>query len=429
MSKVVIVGSGAGGATVARDLAGRHEVSVIEAGRPFRPFGANIDRLARLRATGLFFDERLINVLFPAMRVRKARTGNGGDGMPLVYGVALGGTTTLSTGSGVRCDEGLRAMGVDLDAEFAELARDIPVTVDHRDRWGRMTRRLFDACEALGLDPRPLPKLGDYSRCRRCGRCILGCPSGAKWDARRFLEDAVSSGATIFTGWTVDGLVRQGERVVGVSAHRGLRRATFPADVVVLAAGGLGTPAILERSGIRTEPRLFVDPVLCVAAPLAGARMDLEISMPFVVQRDGYIIAPYMDWLSFFFDRRWRVPSGDMVPLMVKLADEDRGRVGTRRIEKELTGRDRARLAEGVALCGEILARVGAPPATHVLGTVNAGHPGGAMPVRTGPSPFHDPRLPSNVWIADASLLPAALGRPAILTIMAMAKRVARLAC
>ncbi|RPJ60013.1 MAG: hypothetical protein EHM24_27480, partial [Acidobacteria bacterium] len=54
--------------------------------------------------------------------------------------------------------------------------------------------------------------------------------------------------------------------------------------------------------------------------------------------------------------------------------------------------------------------------------------PGGSLPVAAGPSPFHDARLPSNVWVADASLLPEALGRPPMLTIMAMAKRVARLA-
>ncbi|RPJ66893.1 MAG: FAD-dependent oxidoreductase, partial [Acidobacteria bacterium] len=365
MSTVVIVGSGAGGATVARELAGRHEVSVIEAGPAFKPFRAGIDRLARLRATGLFFDERLISVLFPAMRVQKVGSREGGERMPLVYGAALGGTTAMAAGNGVRCDEGLRAAGVDLDAEFAELAREIPVTTAHRERWGPMTRRLFDACDALGLAPRPLPKLGDYTRCRRCGRCVLGCPYGAKWDARRFLDDAVSSGARIFAGWTVDALVRRGERVVGVRAHRGLRRQIFPADLVVVAAGGLGTPALLERSGIACEPRLFVDPVLCVAAPIAGARMDHEISMPFVVEREGYILAPYMDWLSFFFDSRWRLPASDIVPLMIKLADEDRGRVGARRVVKELTAADRDRLAEGAALCGEILERVGAPPHTH----------------------------------------------------------------
>ncbi len=427
MIRVLVVGSGAGGATVARQLASTHAVTVIEGGGPFRPFGGNLDLLARARATGVFFDERIIRLLFPAMQVRKARTTGGSSGMALINGVGLGGTTTISAGNALRCDEGLRARGINLDAEFEELAREVPITADHRARWAPTTRRLFDTCVGLRLDPHPLPKLGDYSRCRRCGRCVLGCPSGAKWDARRFLEDAVARGARIETGWTVDALALGNGRVNGVHARRGPWRRTFDADVVVLAAGGFGTPAILERSGIRCEPRLFVDPVLCVAAPLEGAALDREISMPFVVERDGFIVAPYMDWLSFFFDRRWRLPAADFVPLMIKFADEDRGRVGPRRIEKELTPRDCARLDEGVTLCGEILETIGVPRATHFLGTVNAGHPGGALPAGSGPEPFHDERLPGNVWVADASLVPEALGRPPILTVMAMAKRVAKL--
>jgi choline dehydrogenase-like flavoprotein len=427
MTRVVVVGSGAGGATVARELAGRHEVTVVEAGRRFTPFRRDVGRLARARATGLFFDPRLIRILFPAMQVRKVPDG-GGDDLFLVNGTALGGTTTISAGNALRCDEDLRARGIDLDAEFAELEREVPISRDHRARWVESTRRLEAVCRGLGLDPAPLPKLGDYGRCRRCGQCVLGCPNGAKWDARRFLDDAVARGARIETGVTVTSLAWRGGRVVGVQARRGFRATTIPADVVVLAAGGLATPAILERSGIRCEARLFVDPVLCVAAPVEGAGLDREISMPFVVERDGYIVSPYMDWLSFFFDRRWRIRAGDTVAMMVKLADDDRGRVGSDGIEKTLTARDRERLADGVALCGEILERFGAPRATHVLGTINAGHPGGGLPAGAGPEPFHDARLPHNVWVADATLIPRALGRPPILTIMAMAKRVARLA-
>jgi choline dehydrogenase-like flavoprotein len=425
MSRILVVGSGAGGATAARELAGRHDVTIVEAGRPFSPFGLDLGMLARARRTGLFFDERTIRLLFPAMQVRRAR-GAGTDGMVLVNGRTLGGTTPISAGNALRCDEELRARGIDLDAEFAELAREVPVTLDHSHRWTAATRKLEAACRDLGLDPKPIPKLGDYSRCRRCGRCVLGCPNGAKWDARRFLDDAVSRGARIEAGVHVDSLAWSGGRAIGVRARRGLRRFTMRADLVVLAAGGMGTPAILERSGIACEARLFVDPVLCLAAPYPGAGLDREISMPFVVERDGYIVSPYMDWLSFFFDRRWRMAAGDMVPLMVKLADDDEGGVCRGGIEKRLTGRDRERLADGIALCADILERIGAPRETHVLGTLNAGHPGGSLPAGSGPEPLHDSRLPDNVWVADATLIPVALGRPPILTIMAVAKRVAR---
>jgi choline dehydrogenase-like flavoprotein len=39
---------------------------------------------------------------------------------------------------------------------------------------------------------------------------------------------------------------------------------------------------------------------------------------------------------------------------------------------------------------------------------------------------LHHDRLPGNVYVADASLFPASLGRPPILTIMALAKKIAR---
>ncbi|WP_431356637.1 GMC oxidoreductase [Prevotella communis] len=40
---------------------------------------------------------------------------------------------------------------------------------------------------------------------------------------------------------------------------------------------------------------------------------------------------------------------------------------------------------------------------------------------------LHSPLLPDNLYVCDASLLPQSLGLPPILTIMALAKRIAKL--
>jgi hypothetical protein len=114
-------------------------------------------------------------------------------------------------------------------------------------------------------------------------------------------------------------------------SRRGLRRQFYPADLVVVAAGGFGTPPILQASGIACEPRLFVDPVLCVAAEWKDVWQLREISMPFVVQRDRFIVSPYFDYLSFFFKPAWRYPARDTLPLMIKLADCESG--GSRLVE------------------------------------------------------------------------------------------------
>ena len=357
------------------------------------------------------------------MRVRRTAD------MLVVHGSGTGGTTTVATGNGIRADDDLRALGIDLDEEFAQIAAEIPVSVEHRRRWHPTTRRLFAAAEDLGLAPQPIPKMGRAEGCHHCGRCVLGCPYGIKWDARRSLDVAVAHGARVRTGTRVDRVVTEGGRAVGVLTTGPMSRRSLRADLVVLAAGGLGTPAILERSGIRCEPTLSVDPVLTVAARVPSAWQCNEIEMPFVVRRDRYILSPYFDWLSFALDPRWRYPPQDIVGVMVKIADEGGGRVEERRVRTHLTSVDRLRLEEGAALARELLAGTGVDPESTFEGILNGGHPGGTLPLTHATAlTLHDERLPENVYVADATLFPRSLGLPPILTIVALATRVARAA-
>lgn len=421
--RAIVVGSGAGGATVARELQGHFEVTVLEAGREFKPFGMKLERLEWLRQLGLFFDEREIQLVFPAYKTRRAT-----DEMILVNGIGLGGTTAICTGNGLRMDRDLKALGIDLDAEFEEVFRDIPVTTAHQKKWHKVTRQLFAIFQDMGLEPQPMPKMGEYERCLHCGRCQLGCPNGIKWDSRRFLKDAQQKGAQLITGCHVESVVIENGCATGVQARNGWTRRFFPADLVVLAAGGLGTPVILDHSGIRCEPRLFVDPVLCVAARSPKSMQHKDITMPFVSVQEHIILSPYFDHLSFFFNPDWRLHAGDIVSIMIKLADDELGSISSKGVDKALTEQDRRRLGEGVAICKEVLRRFGAGDDDMFLGTAIAGHPGGMLPLtKNEASSFHSDRLARNLYVADASLLPKSLGNPPILTIIAMAKRISKI--
>ncbi len=423
MNRAVVIGSGAGGAMCARELQGKFQVTVLEAGREFRPFGLNLNLIAKIRKTGLLFDSREIGWIFPAMRIRRA-----GSGMIVVSGSGSGGTTTLSTGNALRRDGALRALGIDLDEEFAELSREIPVLADHQRLWSPFTRSFFSICREMGLDPQALPKMGDHAHCRGCGRCVLGCPHGVKWDSRRLLEQALKNGARLLTSHRVERVVHEKGRASGVLVRHGLRRKWFPADLVILAAGGLGTPQVLQDSGIDCDAKLFVDPVLCVAAEMENCRQNRELPMPFAVQMNGYIISPYFDHLSFFFNREWRHQAGNVYSLMIKLADENRGGITGGRLRKTLSAADHGRLEQAADTCAEMFRRAGVDKSRLFFGTLNAGHPGGMLPLTAAQAKtFHDPRLPENLYVADASLFPASLGNPPILTILAMAKRVAGL--
>jgi choline dehydrogenase-like flavoprotein len=422
MKRALVIGSGAGGATAARELQGTFDVTVLEAGSKFRPLSLSLRSMERLKSTHLFFDERLIRLVFPTMQIRKT------PDMVLVNGIGAGGTTTICAGNAVRMDHDLRAIGIDLDPEFEEIFRQIPISTAHQRLWRKQTRQLFQICQEMGLDPAPMPKMGDFERCKSCGRCIFGCRDGVKWDSRQFLNDAVGKGARLITGCRVESLQIEQGRVTGVWARRGLRRHVYPADLVILAAGGFATPAILEQSGIPCEPRLFVDPVLTVATRWPGSLQCREIEMPFVVQNPGYILSPYFDFLSFFFNNHWKYPARDILGIMIKLAESNEGSVARRGVRKTLTATDKEQLAAAQKMATEILCRLGAKVGDVFLGTVNAGHPGGSLPLtEREATSLHDERLPRNLYVADASLLPRSLGNPPILTIIALAKRVSKL--
>lgn len=150
--------------------------------------------------------------------------------------------------------------------------------------------------------------------------------------------------------------------------------------------------------------------------------------MPFISQQEGYILSPYMDYLSFFFHKKWRLPMPDLASIMIKLADESIGSAERKSIDKTMSAADSRRMEKAVAQSREILARLGVSPEKQFLGTLNAGHPGGMLPLTAAEKDtLHNPELPDNLYVADASILPKALGNPPILTIMALAKKIAGL--
>lgn len=401
----------------AKMLAKHFDVTVLEAGKAFQPMSVSMDLLAKYRKTGLYFDERLIQLF-----VRNMVIDNSSNEMIMVYGRGVGGTTTLATGNAVRADEGLKKIGINLDDEFEEIYKEVPITTDHQRYWTPITKKEFEVMQELGMNPEPMPKMLRPGECKLCGHCSIGCPTRAKWDVRELLDDI-----NVVTGCKVT-KIDIGDRLAKrVHAVKGLSHLTLEADIIVVAAGGMGTPEILRNSGIECQPTLFVDPVLCVAAPMEGARQNRQVLMPFVSRRDKYIISPYMDWLSFFFNKAWFRPMDGIASLMIKLADVEQGDVKKGKMLKKLTETDHEYLKKGVDDCREILLRMGAAEKDIFLGTLNAGHPGGMLPLTPAEAEtLHSPLLPDNLYVADATILPQSLGLPPILTIMALAKRMAK---
>jgi len=279
----------------------------------------------------------------------------------------------------------------------------------------------------MGFDPVVTPKMAFADLCTGCGRCVLGCASGAKWDTRHFLKASVDNGAHLVSRCRVKKIIIENGRAKGVLALNRMHTRFYPADLVILSAGGFATPAILENSGIECLPNLFVDPVLCLAAGIPGCHQDREIPMPFIIQKEGFIISPYFDYLSYFFNRHWNHARGDIYSLMIKLADSGSGRVSGNKVIKNLSPDDISTLKEAEDICTEIFGRLGINRKEIFRGTINAGHPGGMLPLTENEAvTLHSPLLPDNLYVSDATLLPRSLGNPPIFTIAALSKKISK---
>lgn len=422
--RAIVVGTGAGGATAARKLASAgFEVIILEAGKEFKPFRQLLRVAAPLRRFGLLGNERNFTRLFPPMDIMRSA-----NDLILVRGLTTGGSTVLSCGNMVRAEHGLKEIGLDLTPEFEEIEKNIRITEFPRKRWQPVTENMFEAAEKLGLKPKATPKAVDSIKCVSCGLCELGCTTGARWDSRSFLDDAFKKGAILHTSSPVEKVIIENGQVRGVIVKSGGKYRTIKADVVVLAAGGIGTAQILKASGLSAKDNLWVDIVLTLGGVLKGANQIKEPPMVWYTKHENYILSPYLDILSHWFHKPWRsVSIDDRVGIMVKLADIEEGAVFENgKVQKTIKKEDHLRLDEAIGEAKKIMEAAGVS-GPYINGVHNGGHLGGTVPLTKDDVDSMKPSwLPDGLWVADLSLAPRSQGLPTILLTAAMALKVTK---
>jgi choline dehydrogenase-like flavoprotein len=422
--KAIVVGSGAGGAIAARELAQNgFEVTVLEAGKPFSPLTHKVSWLSSFRGSWLLKDENSIKRVFPHYEVTRAS-----QNLVIFRGLTEGGCTSISCGNMVRAENGLKEIGLDLSAEFEEIEKTLTIAPIPRERWRPLTQKMYDKAEQLGYAPKPTPKIDDLSKCIGCGYCELGCVTGAKWDSRRVYKDYLGKGISLLTNATVQKVLLDDNRACGVLVSHGSSMEKIKADVVVLSAGGLGTAQILRASNLPARENLWVDVVLTVGGVSKDSRMLSEPPMAWFIKKDNYILSPYFDLLSYWFHKPWKeISTEDRVGVMIKLADTEQGAVaadGT--VTKSLTKADIESLDKARTEAKKIMEDSGVV-GPFVDGMIHGGHLGGTVPLtREDVETMHPSWLPQDLWVADLSLMPRSQGLPAMLTTSALSFRVAR---
>jgi choline dehydrogenase-like flavoprotein len=415
----IVVGSGAGGATVAEALARQgRAVLVLERGQPAAGLGT-------ARAALRYYDVNPVTQTPLTSR----------EGVILWRAFMAGGSTVMACGNAVRClQKELAALGIPLASELSAVERDLGVTATQPELLSPGSEELRSAAAHLGHHFQPMPKSLNQASCRRCGQCVLGCAARAKWTARGALDAAVAAGATVRYGARAHAVVTARGRVAAVRGAGPRGAEEWRAPTVILAAGGLETPRLLQNSGLRAGQGLFLDLFVNTYGVSRELNQLREPTMSLMNAEyhdsEGFLLSPYvshsrMARLLELGVAGAALPTDRLLGLMTKIVDEPAGYVPpSGAISKPVTERDRARLRSGSNVARDILVRAGADPRSIVVSKVQGAHPGGTAAIGQVVDADLQTSLPG-LYVCDGSVLPAAPGLPPIVTIAALGRRLA----
>lgn len=415
---VIVVGSGPGGASVARGLAGEgRKTLILEWGDNDPVKGTFLQTLPRafLPGRGLLLT---------------------GQALGMVRGITTGGSSLLYCATAFDPPTAmLRRHGVDIAAEAEELKTEIPIAPLKDELMSPAAQVFLESASDLGYDVGKLNKFIYQDKCETdCQLCLYGCPQGAKWNARNFVADALQSGARIINRARVEKVIVENGAAIGVEYKR--RGAAFKvfADKVVVSAGGIGSPVILKRSGISGVGRdFFFDPLQYVFGTVKGVESGHGLSMCAGVhfEDEGIVMTDFnlphlmkviFDAEVFRFDRAFAYRQ--VVPIMIKIRDGLGGRVTDRGwIWKKATAEDRRKLKTGTGHAARILKNAGA--SNIYKSWIVAAHPGGTVKI----GEHVDSNLKTeieNLYVCDCSVIPEEWGLPPTFTLLSLGKRLVK---
>lgn len=394
----VIIGTGAGGAIIARELAKNNlPVTILEKG----PYIKSKDAFN-------YYDKY-------------------NETVDLLTTTCIGGATIVSMSNMVRAlDEELLDYGVDLSEAYRYVEELVGVHQLDDSHIGKGTSAFLDAGEELGLNTMKMPKAIREEDCIQCGKCAFGCPADAKWSGKDFVDEAVEAGATLITEAEATEIMTENDAACGVKYIKDNQEQIIKADKVILSAGAIGSTFILRNTGISEAGReLFFDPFVSVGGYLKDINFNTEVQMAGLVIGENFVLSPHFS--SFI---RANIPDdnvtdNDILSIMVKTPDEAKGYIDDDgEVVKINTIQDIRYLAEGTATAGFILEKAGVDPNTIGSTVYRGAHPGGTAAI----GKIVDSNLETeieNLYVCDASVLPISPGKPPILTILALAKRLA----
>lgn len=387
----IVVGSGTGGATVARELAKQNrKVLILERGA-CRALQESFLGMASIADEVPIGDD---------IKVMRALTAGGSTGLYF----AVADMPPLAE---------FRALGIDLSAALVDVMRELPVAEVPDRLLGEQAIRVRQSANQLGFPWKKNLMLVDFAK------CASGYSYDAKWKARSFVDDALRDGATIVHRAAVRKVLVERDRAVGVE-YTVPRRWQRPqvqrafGRKIILAAGSLATPTILRNSGIAHIGRegFYCDPSFAMFGFVPGLKgtetfmgsMSSDCAGEFALA-DGSVTRLFFKALVLGSLKLSKLFSyAACVGVGIKIQD---GPSGVLRSDgsyhKTFSGEERARLKHGEQAAAQILRHAGARQIFRsTLGSV---HVGGLVRIREHLDEALQTQY-ADLHVCDASVIP-----------------------
>lgn len=410
----IIVGAGLCGLVLAKELTRSDKaVLVLERGR-------FLNKLGKIRNAYFFYDKHALAGSREGTHIYR------------VFGV--GGTSIVSCGNAVEfTNDEYSRIGIDFK-EFIPEAKEEGNVKDSGLPIGNASQKIMEVASRLGYDMKPMPKFNMTVNCISCGNCCLGCAFGMKWTSVECLKKVNKKNLTLMTEAFVEKVITSNGKAIGVKMGR--KNSVFFAKKIILSAGGIGTPIIIQKTGIEGGDNLFIDLFINTYGLSKEFNQKRELGMSVVCTKfhssEGFILSPFIDnWISLSSDVNWHYISNAfrmhrLMGIMTKISDDANGKVHANgKIDKVPTENDIKKLKKGSNIAREILINCGVNPKTIFVTRPKGAHPGGTAAIGKIVNSNLETKV-KNLYVCDASVLPFAPGLPPMLTLIALTKWFAR---
>ena len=415
----VVVGTGPGGATVAKELTGRGQrVLLLEWGSA-DPIRGNFRQ---------YFSEQLVpgkSMLFTHKL------------LGMVRGITTGGSSLFYYGTAFPVPLNMLAShGIHIQEEVDEARRELPIAPLKDEMMTPMATRIMESARSLGYNWNKLDKFMYQDRWDPSFAFgYYGDPHGVKWSARMFVEEAVRDGAVLIDRARVERVLFENGKATGVQFRRKGRDYTVSGRKIVLSAGGIGSPVILRACGVPDVGYdYFFDPLISVCGTvedLKKQKNEIPMSAGVHMHDQGYMMTDMalptiVDMIFtaqvFRFHRLLAYPR--TLRIMIKARDSLGGRLTDRGgVRKRLAQSDVEKLRDGQRRATEILKNAGAKNVYRTW--YLAAHPGGTVKLGEHVDANLRTRF-ENLHVCDCSVIPEPWGLPPTLPLIGLGKHLAR---